>query len=176
MTSRGRTGKIPAATTLHPDGGLRVLKRFIPEVDGDLAFAAAIVLLLAWATLGLGHTAISMTRGGFESARPPAVGAPSAGPAGDVAALHDLLAGQGDARVYLQLAPSADTAEILYLRYQLAHTLYPLRVRGGRPGPSGAPTPADGFDLLVTGRGAEPAPGWTPRTDGAGYRLWGPSP
>lgn len=121
------------------------------------------LLLLAWIALGAVHTGVSLVRQGFPPARPPALGIAVAAPHEDVAALDRLLEGVGERTVFLAVPPAADTSEVLYLRYQLAHLRYPTRVLAGRVPDRVLREPGDGFagdrpfDLLVTRGALEPS-------------------
>lgn len=92
-------------------------------------------LLLLWAALGVVHTGFAMARrNGWALERSDAarrtLGLPDEARAPLVAGVRAALAGASEPgpRVVAVLPASADTFDVIYLRYQLAHLEYPLRV------------------------------------------------
>lgn len=143
------------------------------RADGQWIRRAFWILLVAWVGLGAAHTGGSYLNNGLRPSEPPAIGAPVEDWGDDVRAVRELLVERSGRRVFIQLAPSADTIRVLYLRYQLAHLLYPREVYGGRAPPDTGPPPtARTYDLLVTGPGATPPPGRSREGSRGGYTLW----
>lgn len=141
--------------------------------DGRWIRRALWILLVAWVGLGAAHTGGSYLNNGLRPSEPPAIGAPVEDWGQDVGAVRELLVEHPGRRVFIQLAPSADTTRVLYLRYQLAHLLYPREVYGGRAPPDPEPPlTARTHDLLVTGPGAPPPPGRARADSRGGYTLW----
>lgn len=131
------------------------------------------LLLVAWAALGAAHTGGSYLTNGLSPSEPVAVGVPVEDWGDDLRVVHGLLAERPGRRIFVQLAPSADTTQVLYLRYQLAHLLYPREVYGGRavPEPRAAPSGV-GYDVVVTGPGAPAPPARRRAESRGGYTLW----
>lgn len=131
-------------------------------------------LLVAWVGLGAAHTGGSyLTNGLSGPSEPPAIGTPVEEWSADVRVVRELLLERAGRRIFVQLAPAADTTQVLYLRYQLAHMLYPREVYGGRVPPDSEAAPIAGaYDLIVTGPGASPPAGRTRLDTRGGYTVW----
>lgn len=151
---------------------------------GDLptwVVPAAHLLLLAWIALGGAHTAISMARQGLRGTTPPAVGLRADEAVEDIEILQELLPSHEDATVLIAFPPSADLADMDYVRFQLAHLRYPMRMYGAmasETGPlveSGPPGPERRFDFVVTRRGSAPPEGWEAVGRRGVYSVWAPA-
>lgn len=118
-------------------------------------------VFLVWAVLGLGHTGMAMVRREVLALRqsPAAartLGLPDEDLAPLVARVRSTLQAAGDprSRLVVVLPAETDTLAVIYLRYQLAHLEYPVRVAVLRNAPgAGIPprVPPGATFVLVPG-------------------------
>lgn len=122
-----------------------------------------LLLLTAWIVVGARDTASFLLVADARPAEPPALGRPLADWGGDVGRVHALLDGRPVERVVLRIGRGG--APPLYLRYQLAHLLYPVEVYA---------RPEEGADAVVTGPGVPGPVGWRAEATRDGFTLWRP--
>lgn len=119
----------------------------------------ALIVLSLWIGLGLGHTALSLVRTGFPPATPPVAGIDAPPYVQEYTALHTLLEQHRPNNALLLLPASTDTGVVVFLRYQLAYNMYPVRVfarRLTRP----AEQEVAGADVVIAGAGLPLPAGW----------------
>lgn len=146
--------------------------------------------LAGWILLGIAHTAIVMTgpRGWRPDRSAPGaaavVGIPGETDPATVGAARALLDPESGGSpiaervverpntVAVVLPEPTDSADLLYIRYQLSHLLYPRRVQVARDVSSSDPVdPSSTAPTMIVAPGANPPAGCAPVAEVEGHRL-----